>query len=185
LSGQPVYPGTHPPLLVFRYPRNWTAVVFFGLLGLVHWGMAALAVGWGSQMSVIFGGLFVGVAMACLVVRHEVAVMGPRKRLVVRLAVRRHVLFERVVPFTNVIAVRVSLLGIGGAESGVSIVCKREELEMPPTKTPRQEGLLLAMILEVRLVKVYGNGNSPGPAERIARLYRNEGEARRERHEGT
>lgn len=133
-----------------------------------------IAAGWGAQMSVIFGGLFVMVAIACIVVRYELMVMGPRKRIVVRMSVGKRALFERVVPFENVIAVRVTLLGAGCGESGVSVVCKREELEMPPTRTPRQEGLLLAMILQVRLVKVYGNGTAPEPAERIARLYRNE-----------
>ena len=174
MSGQPLYSGTAPRLLVFRYPRNWTAVVFFGILGFVHWGMAMVAAGWGAQMSVIFGGLFVGVSIACIVVRYVLMVMGPRKRIVMRMSVGRRALFERVVLFENVIAVRVTLLGAGCGESGVSIVCKREELEMPPTRTPRQEGLLLAMILQVRLVKVYGNGTAPEPAERIARLYRNE-----------
>jgi hypothetical protein len=174
LSGQPIYSASHPSVLIFRYPRNWTAVVFFGLLGLVHWAMAMLAVGKGAQMSLLFGGLFVGVSLGCLIIRHELIVAPGRKRVLVRMALARRVLHERSVTFGNVIAVRVSMLGAGCGESGVAIVCKREELEMPPTKTPRQEGLLLAMTMEVRLVKVYGNGAAPEPADRIARMYRNE-----------
>ncbi len=31
----------HAQSLTFRWPRNWTAVVFFGLLGALHLTMAA------------------------------------------------------------------------------------------------------------------------------------------------
>jgi hypothetical protein len=141
---------------------------------MVHWTMAMLAVGKGAQMSILFGSLFVGVSLGCLIIRHELIVAPGRNRVLVRISLGRRVLHERSVTFGSVIAVRVSLLGAGCGESGVAIICKREEIEMPPTRTPRQQGLLLAMTMEVRLVKVYGNGAGAEPAERIARLYRNE-----------
>jgi hypothetical protein len=83
-------------------------------------------------------------------------------------------LLDRLTPFSQVSCVRVTLLGPGRAESSVCIVSNGEELELPPTNTPRQEALLLAMTMGVQLVKIYGNGTFSGASERIARLYRNE-----------
>ena len=80
----------------------------------------------------------------------------------------------RVIPFDNVTSVRVTLLGQFHCESSVSIVCDHTDVELPPTSVPRQQGLLLAMTMGVRLVKVYGDGPPPEPAQRIAKLYRNE-----------
>jgi len=162
--------------VVFRSPRNWTAVAFFGALGLLHLGMAAtslMAYRWEAHMSLVFGSAFTAVAIACLVVRHEVRMRPGRRRIIVRTGVRRLAL-QRVIPFAQVTSVRVTLLGRNHGESSVAIVCEHEDIELPPTRTPRQEGLLLAMMLGVRLVKVYGDGPPPEPAQRIAKLYRNE-----------
>jgi hypothetical protein len=163
--------------LVFRHPRNWTAVVFFGALGLLHLGIATTALlihRWEAHMSIVFGGLFLFVAAACLLVRHEVIVLADRRRRVlVRTSLGRAAL-ERAIPFAAVSLVRVTLLGRSHGESSISIVCSHDEIEMPPTSTPRQQALLLAMTIGVRLVKVYGDGPPPEPAERIAKLYRNE-----------
>ena len=162
--------------LVFRNPRNWTAVGFFGALSLLHLGMAATALlhyRWEAHMSVVFGVMFALISAGCGLVRHDVCVLPDRRRVVVRTALGR-VAFERAVPFAAVALVRVTLLGRNNRESSVSIVCGHEEIEMPPTSTPRQQALLLAMTMGVRLVKVYGDGPPPEPAERIAKLYRNE-----------
>jgi hypothetical protein len=162
--------------VTFRAPRNWTAVAFFGALGFLHLGMAAtslMAYRWEAHMSLIFGGVFTAVALGCLLVRHEIRLRPSRRRIVVRTGLRRLAL-ERSIPFSHVTSVRVTLLGRSHAESSVAIVCENEDVELPPTRTPRQEGLLLAMMLGVRLVKVYGDAPPPEPAERIAKLYRNE-----------
>jgi hypothetical protein len=164
------------PAVVFRWPRNWTAVAFFGALGSLHLSMAAtalLAYRWEAHMSVIFGLLFAGVALLCLAVKHEIAVLPDRRRVLVRTGFG-HLAVCRSVPFKNVTSVRVTLLGQYHRESSVSIVCAQDDIELPPTSTPRQQGLLLAMMMNVRLVKVYGDGPPPEPAQRIARLYRNE-----------
>lgn len=165
------------PVLVFRYPRNWTAVSFFGALGLLHLGMATTALlsyRWEAHMSVIFGGFFLFVAAACLMVRHEVILLPDRRRRVLVRTSLGRVAMERATPFDAVTLVRVTLLNRSHGESCISIVCGHDEIEMPPTRTPRHEALLLAMTMGVRLVKVYGDGPPPEPAERIAKLYRNE-----------
>ena len=53
---------SHTPDLVFRTPINWTYVLFFGCLGLLHLSVAALAFWhrrWEAYMSVALGGIFV------------------------------------------------------------------------------------------------------------------------------
>ena len=162
--------------VTFRWPRNWTAVAFFGSLGALHLGMATTALlshRFEAHMSVVFGALFACVSLACLLVRREVVVDPEFRQVVVRTGAGR-VASERAIPFDDVTSVRVTLLGQTHRESSVSIVCDYTDIELPPTNTPRQQGLLLAMTMRVRLVKVYGDGPPPEPAERIAKLYRNE-----------
>jgi len=168
--------GASTPVISFRFTRNWTAVAFFGTLGALHLTMAASAIvayRWEAYMSVAFGTLFVTIAIGCALVCHEVIIRTDRRRVTVRTRLAR-VGFEHVVPFAAVTSVRVVLLGRNPRESSVSIVCDTDEIELPPTCTPRQQALLLAMAIGVRLVKVYGDGPPPEPAQRIAQLYRNE-----------
>jgi hypothetical protein len=162
--------------LTFWWPRNWTAVAFFGSLGALHLGMATTALlshRFEAHMSVVFGTMFVGVSLACLLVRREVVVEPEFRQIVVRTGAGR-VACERAIPFDDVTSVRVTLLGQSHRESSVSIVCDHTDIELPPSSTPRQQALLLAMLMRVRLVKVYGEGPPPEPAQRIAKLYRNE-----------
>jgi hypothetical protein len=166
----------HAQSVTFRWPRNWTAVVFFGLLGVLHLTMAATALfahRYEAHMSVIFGVLFAGVATACVAVRRDVVVEPEFRQIVLRTGAGR-VAAARTIPFDSVTSIRVTLLGQYHCESSVSIVCDHTDIELPPTSTPRQQGLLLAMTMRVRLVKVYGDGPPPEPAQRIAKLYRNE-----------
>jgi hypothetical protein len=169
-------PESHAEAVIFRWPRNWTAVVFFGLLGALHLGIATTALvsyRFEAHMSVVFGTLFAGVSLACLLVRRDVIVEPEFRQIVLRTGVGR-LASERAIPFADVTSVRVTLLGQYHRESSVSIVCDYTDVELPPTSTPRQQGLLLAMTMNVRLVKVYGEGPPPEPAQRIAKLYRNE-----------
>ena len=108
-----------------------------------------------------------------MVAGHEVSFHPDRRRIVVHTGIGR-LAYPRCVLFSRVASVRVTLLGRHQGESSVSVILEHEEIEMPPTPTPRQEGLLLAMMMGVRLVKVYGDGAPAEPAERIAKLYRNE-----------
>jgi hypothetical protein len=166
----------HARSVTFRWPRNWTAVVFFGALGALHLGMATsalLADRYEAHMSLIFGGLFTGVSLACVLIRRDVVIDPEFRQTLVRTGAGRCA-FVRAIPFSTVTSIRVTLLGQGHRESSVSIVCDETAVELPPTATPRQQGLLLAMTMQVRLVKVYGEGPPPEPAQRIAKLYRNE-----------
>jgi hypothetical protein len=168
---------SHPiDAVTFRWPRNWTAVIFFGCLGGLHLGIATTALltfRFEAHMSLIFGTIFAAVALACLLIRREIVLEPEFRQLVLRTGVGR-LSCVRAIPFDKVTSVRVTLLGRFHQESSVSVVCDHTDIELPPTPTPRQEGLLLAMAMNVRLVKVYGDGPPPEPAQRIAKLYRNE-----------
>jgi hypothetical protein len=170
-------PESHPAdAVIFRWPRNWTAVIFFGCLGGLHLGIATTALltfRFEAHMSLIFGTMFACVSLACLLVRREIVLEPEFRQLVIRTGLGR-LACVRAISFEKVTSVRVTLLGRFHRESSVSIVCDHTDIELPPTHTPRQEALLLAMAMNVRLVKVYGDGPPPEPAQRIAKLYRNE-----------
>src|SRR5437763_966230 len=115
----------HAQSVTFRWPRNWTAVVFFGLLGALHLTMAATALlshRYEAHMSVVFGALFAGVAIVCLVVRYDVVVDPEFRQILLRTGAGR-VASARAIPFDNVTSIRVTLLGQYHCESSVSIVC--------------------------------------------------------------
>jgi hypothetical protein len=131
-----------------------------------------LAGRWGAHMSVVFGMIFAAVAVGFFLTRRDIMVRPERRRVIVRTG-WRGIGFERSIPFSSVLSVRVTLLGERG-ESCVTIVCAEDDLELPPTETPRQHALLLAMTMGVKLVKVYGEGVVEGVEERMSRLYREE-----------
>src|SRR5690348_9501686 len=63
--------------VVLRAPPNWTAVGFFGLLGLLHLSISipALIGGhWEGYLSLAFGTIFVSVASVSTRLRFELAV---------------------------------------------------------------------------------------------------------------
>jgi hypothetical protein len=153
MSGREHVVESHPDAVIFRSPRNWTAVGFFGALGMLHLAMATtsmLARRWEAHMSVVFGGLFLLVTLGCYLVRRDVIVRPERRRITVRTGWAGWG-FERSLPFSAVTAVRVTLLA-DHDESCVTIVCAEEDLELPVTATPRQQGLLLARMLGVALL---------------------------------
>jgi hypothetical protein len=176
MAGLEIDSKPQPGVLVFRSPRNWTAVFFFGALASLHFGVVATSLNarrYEAYMSVVFGSILATVATVCAVSRREITIVPLRRRVRVTTG-WRGLTFKRDIAFSTVRSVRVTLLGREVGESSVAIVCDHEDVEMPPTTTPRQEALLLAMLMDVRLVKVYGEAPPPEPGERIARLYRNE-----------
>jgi hypothetical protein len=176
MSGRQFVDNSDLPNVILRSPPNWTAVAFFGALGALHLGIATSALfasRWEAHMSVIFGSVFTFVGVACLFVRHEIIIRPERRRITIRTGLGR-VAVERSIPFSDVTSVRITLLGVHQRESSVVIVCAREDIEIPPCDTPRQQALVLAMALGVRLVKVYGENSVPESSERMQQMFRNE-----------
>jgi hypothetical protein len=155
-----------------RTPVDWTAVLFFGSLASLHLFMAGTAVyhgRWEGYLSIIFGVVFSIVTVVCGLIGTELTLLKEQRRLRLRTGTRR-IYFERVIPFTHVHSVRLTLLNARRPESStIELVCDHEVIDCPPTMIPREEALCLAMMLGVRLVKVFGDAYGP-VSERIGTL---------------
>lgn len=150
---QPRYPD-----LVLRSRPNWTAVAFLGLLALLHACNALpafLAGRWEGYLSACLAVLFVGAAAAVHRARCEVALQYERRTVRTRTGLGP-LRYERSVPFAHVRAVRVTL-GPHSApdDSLVEIICgtSGDAISCPATRVPRQQALLLAMMIGVPLVR--------------------------------
>jgi len=146
--------------VVLRAPPNWTAVGFFGMLGLLHLSISipALVIGhWEGYLSLAFGTIFVLVAAASTRLRFELAVRPSDRRIRLRYGSQRFAL-ERFIRFAEVRGVRLTMSNRGNGrkppESKIELLCPLEDVLCPPTAIPRQQALFLAMALNVPLTKV-------------------------------
>jgi hypothetical protein len=159
------------PEVVLRDSPNWIAVVFFGVLGLLHLGFSlpSFLVGyWEGYLSVLLGIVFSGVSVAFFVSRSELAIKKDEKRICVRQGLRR-LYSERSIPFEAVQGVRLTLTTQRGYYgSHIELLCDEGEINCPMTRMPRQQALLLAMLTHARLIKICADGGS-GPSERVDR----------------
>ncbi|MDB5292497.1 MAG: hypothetical protein JWL69_3738 [Phycisphaerales bacterium] len=150
-------PAPRFPDLVLRSPANWTAVAFLALLACLHAGVAvpALMAGrWEGYLSLVIAGLFAMGALATARFRSEMAIQTSRRRIALRTGVGRFCA-ERFIAFEALSGVRLTAgPGCGKVESRIEILCPFEQIECPPTAVPREQALLLAMMLEVPLIKV-------------------------------
>ena len=156
--------------LILRSPPNWTAVIFFGMLGGLHLTIAvpSLMAGRYGYLSLILAGIFITIAAVGYRCRGEVALLTSQRRLRLRTGTRRFC-YERFVPFSSVRAVRLTVepgLRRDHCESLIELLCRGEDIPCPPTSIPRQQALFLAMAMNVPLIKVSDEAAPPAP-ERI------------------
>ena len=127
--------------VTLRTPPNWTAACFFLALGGLHLSIAIPAFyhrRWEGFLSMAFGVMFVCVSLLCWLIKSEISI-------------------QRFIPFQSVHGVRLMMEGKSPLSSRIELLCDNEDIECPPTDIPRQEALCLAMTLNVRLIKVYGD----------------------------
>jgi hypothetical protein len=145
------------PEIVLKAPPNWTAVIFFAGLSFLHICVAGPAFYHGrfeGYMSTIFAVLFAALSLLCWRARSEIAIEPPLRRIRVRNGFRR-LNYQRFIAFEDVHGVRVTLTNQPGRRaSRVELLCDNEDIECPPTSSPREEALWLAMLMNVRLIKV-------------------------------
>jgi hypothetical protein len=146
-----------PSDLVMRYPPNWTAVIFFATMSILHL-INGLGAFWRGkiegELSVILGVAFVIATFVALRLRNELAVRPSAGDLHLRTSLGR-VWFERHISFQSVQAVRLFLNGkTRSCDSRIEILCDGESIECPSTRVPRQEALYLALAMDVELIKV-------------------------------
>jgi len=153
--------GVVPPYadFVLRTPPNWTAVIFFAMLGGLHLSIAipSLLVGRYGYLSLILGTIFVTASLIGYRCRCEIALLPSQRRLRLRTGMGRRFCYERFVPFTAVRAVRLMVepgLTARKSESLIELLCKGEDIPCPPTTIPRQQALFMAMAMNVPLIKV-------------------------------
>jgi hypothetical protein len=143
--------------MVLRSGRNWTAIVFFAMLSLLHFSISIpsfLRGHWEGYLSFAFALTFALVTGVCWVSRYEMAIL-PEPRIVRLRTGFRYLCFERFIPFSNVHAVRLMLMSSSKpSDWRIELLCDGEDIECPPTHVPRQEALYLAMAMNVELIKV-------------------------------
>jgi hypothetical protein len=141
------------PDLIFRTPINWTYVLFFACLGLLHLTIATLAFlhqRWEGYLSVILGLVFVGVAIIAYRCRCEMAILPRQQQIRLRNGMSR-LFYQRFIQFSDVHGIRLTL---SNPSARIEVLCDNEDIECPPTSIPRQEALCLAILMGVRLIKV-------------------------------
>jgi len=150
--------------LVHRSSPDFLYTSLFSILSLMHAGIAVPAFmhqRWEGFLSAIFFVFFGLIAVICRKFRFEVAVLKSQRKVRIRHGVGRFC-FERLVPFGAITDVRLTLLGGKGPEnSQIELLSRNDDIRYPPADHPRQEALLLAMTLDVPLVKVYGENVLP------------------------
>jgi hypothetical protein len=151
----PLSPGL-PADLVLRSTTPWTAVLFVGMLGGLHLVVAGIALWqgrWEAYFGLGLGAVFFGAAVVVGRVRLEVRVVPVERRVFVRTGVGPAGVGHSV-RFDDVRGVRLTLPPGGDTEAKIEILVEGGDIECPPTTVPRQEALLLAMMMDVPLFKV-------------------------------
>jgi hypothetical protein len=157
-------PSIELPTLTLRTAPNWTALFFFAALASIHWAIAVPAFyrqRWEGIYSLAFAALFTAVASACWLVASELSIQPARRQIRVRSGLGRFSI-ERSIPFAEVHGVRVIHSASRSALAcRVEVLCDNEDLECPPTDRPHQQALVMAMMMDVQLIKVFPNDNAP------------------------
>jgi hypothetical protein len=157
-------------ILSLRTPVNWTAVLFFSALSLVHASIAIPAFyhgRWEGFLSAIFSVLFAGVSVIAYFA-HARLTMDPDHRYVhLRWGVPP-LRFERIIPFSDIREIRLTLAGTRKhPESRIELLCESGDVECPQTPYPRQHALLMAMTIGAPLTKVIGTEQAAETPRRI------------------
>ena len=158
--------------ITLRFPPNWTAVLFFAALGMLHLYMATTAFlhhRWEGFMSLVLGMGFCGISLAARVIATHITVSAADRRVRHRFGYRCFSR-EKSIPFSRVTMVRLTLMNPADPRSAqIEIIYHDGVIDCPPTDVPREEALCLAMTMGVRLVKVFADGFNTA-AERLDQL---------------
>lgn len=150
-------PPQTPPDLILKSEPNWTAVIFLGALSLLHfsiWIPAFAHQRWEGYLSLLFAFAFLAAAVVALRTKFELAILPGAKCVRLRRGTQRLYL-ERRISFQDVHGVRLTVSHPSRrGEAHIELLCDNEDIDCPATEIPRQEALFLAMLLNVRLIKV-------------------------------
>jgi hypothetical protein len=151
-----------------RFPRNWTAVIFFGTLALLHLANAVPAFLRGNiagETSAILAVTFIIVSVVFLTLRSELAIRPGAEDVRLSRTLLR-VWTERRIPFKRIRGVRVFLEPNARDEgSQIELLTDDGDVDCPRTAIPRQQALWMAMVMNVELIKVTGQ-KAPSEVDR-------------------
>jgi hypothetical protein len=157
--------------LVFRSGPNWTAVIFFATLALLHLCICIPAFfhgRWEGYMSLLFATIFITCSITGTRFITELAVLPIQQQVRIRTGVGPFN-YERRFPFSSIRGVRLTLYSDRPhGESRIELLCPGDDLQCPPTTVPREEALCLAMTMNVPLIKAFaGEGQQPTTTRRF------------------
>jgi hypothetical protein len=98
----------------------------------------------------------------------EVAVLPVERRIRLRSGVGR-LRLERSIAFDDIHGVRLTINEATRPSSHIEVLCDNEDIIWPPTPSPREDALYLAITMGVRLIKVVGEEPTE-PETSIGRL---------------
>lgn len=169
--------GPSPTDVLLRSPVNWPVVVVAVLLGTLHLAVALYHADrstWTTGVAAAIGMTFLAVALGVAMTQRDVEISVTRGYIRTRRGFGRFAR-ERAVPFTHVHGVRLTQIDHHGHhQSQIELLCERGDIPCPTTDMPRQQALLMAMALNVRLIKVWQSSTPILPEERVHELFRAE-----------
>jgi hypothetical protein len=156
-AGKPLAKPFSTKELVLQARRNWPAAAFFACIAALHAYIAVHAFGtssWEAMISGILAVCFLLVAGFCALGRMVITICPLQRQIHIDRAFAR-LASHRQVPFSDVRAIRVTLWqSRRGQRASLEILCDGEEIPCPPTTIPRQQALYLALVMNVRLIKI-------------------------------
>jgi hypothetical protein len=150
-----------PSEIILRWPPNWTAVIFFATLALLHTCICIPAFfhgRWEGYMSLIFATIFWTLSIVCLKLKARLIILPAEKTIRLRAGLGRFT-SERIIPFSDIRGVRLTICSDSPhADSRIELLCPGDDIECPPTDIPREQALYLAMTLNIPLTKAFADG---------------------------
>jgi hypothetical protein len=167
---------TDYPDLVLRTRPNWTAAIFVALLAGLHFGVsisALLAGRFAGYLSLVFACLLSTAAILTLLTRGEVILLHAARTVRTRTGIgRRFSLAWRNFRYADFAAVRVTLGPHSSQDDSlielVSVRAGAGDVMCPPSRVPRQQALLMAMMLRVPLIKAWDEPRETGAEVPVA-----------------
>ena len=160
--------------VLLRSPVPWPLVLVAAVLGTLHLGVALFHLQPGSRAAMIAGAvglafLLTAIAFGCL--HRDLEISVSRRYIRARRGFGRFSR-ERAIPFSAVQSVRLTQVDHHGHhQSRIDLLCDRGDVPCPTTDMPRQQALLLAMALNVQLIKVWQSSSPTRPEHRLHELF--------------
>lgn len=139
--------------VAFKPKRQWTYFTFFSALAIFHAAVAAVALHERQpegNMSLVFAVLFLLLAVGSLFVGCELAIVHTQRVIRLRTGFPK-LYFERRIHFEDIQAIRLTTAHNGAL---IELLCEERQISCPPAKYPRQQALMMAIALDVKLIRV-------------------------------